>query len=189
MRHHSGIFLSFLSHNSAAILLKKRQKPAQKHVSNILRKNFKQLLNLRPKNENNQNIIIYNEVPTPQIADSGRDGAVSRDNPGQTELEQTIIRWNIDSEPQGARIYWRVVSNVPAEVKNTNELYLGPTPYEETRPFNILGLTYENSHNVQIEIKLTRRGYMDQIKRFNVRQAIDQQEISTFFELVPEETE
>ena len=30
---------------------------------------------------------------------------------------------------------------------------------------------------------------MDQIKRFNVRQAIDQQEISTFFELVPEETE
>ena len=146
-------------------------------------------LNLKPKNENNQNIIIYNEVPTPQIADSGRDGAVSRDNPGQTELEQTIIRWNIDSEPQGARIYWRVVSNVPAEVKNTNELYLGPTPYEETRPFNILGLTYENSHNVQIEIKLSRRGYMDQIKRFNVRQAIDQQEISTFFELVPEETE
>ena len=45
MRHHSGIFLPFLSHNSAAILLKKRQKPAQKHVSNILRKNFKQLLN------------------------------------------------------------------------------------------------------------------------------------------------
>ena len=44
MRHHSGIFLPFLSHNSAAILLKKRQKPAQKHVSNILRKNFKQLL-------------------------------------------------------------------------------------------------------------------------------------------------
>ena len=33
-----------LSHNSAAILLKKRQKPAQKRVSNILRKNFKQLL-------------------------------------------------------------------------------------------------------------------------------------------------
>ena len=47
MRHHSGIFLPFLSHNSAAILLKKRQKPAQKHVSNILRKNFKQLLKFK----------------------------------------------------------------------------------------------------------------------------------------------
>ena len=49
MRHHSGIFLPFLSHNSAAILLKKRQKPAQKHVSNILRKNFKQLLKIYNK--------------------------------------------------------------------------------------------------------------------------------------------
>ena len=39
-------FFPFLSHNSAAILLKKRQKPAQKHVSNILRKNFKQFLTI-----------------------------------------------------------------------------------------------------------------------------------------------
>ena len=128
-------------------------------------------------------------INDPTIMAGEADKMVSRDNPGATALEGTIIRWYFDSEPRGARIYWRVVSNVPAEVKNTNELYLGPTPYEETRPFNILGLTYENSHNVQIEIKLTRRGYMDQIKRFNVRQAIDQQEISTFFELVPEETE
>ena len=59
------------------------------------------------------------------------------------------------------------------------------TPYEETRAFNILGLTYENSTNVQIEIKLEKSGYETQVKRFNVRQAIDQQEISSFFELVP----
>ena len=117
------------------------------------------------------NVVIINEQ-------------VSRDNPGGTTLERTIIRWYFDSEPRGARVFWRVVSSVPDQVKNTNELYLGTTPYEETRSFNILGLTYENSRDVQIEIKLVRPGYIDQIKRFNVRQAIDQQEISSFFDLV-----
>ena len=113
---------------------------------------------------------------------------VSRDNPGQTALESTIIRWYFDSDPRGARIYWRVISSIPAIVKNTNELYLMTTPFEETRAFNILGLTYENSKDVQIEIKVSKKGYEDQIKRFNVRQAIDQQEISGFFELIPKET-
>jgi len=78
---------------------------------------------------------------------------------------------------------------VPAEVKNTNETYLMTTPYEETRSFNILGLTYENSRNVVIEVKISKRGYEDQVKRFNVRQAIDQQEISGFFDLVKQEEE
>lgn len=109
---------------------------------------------------------------------------VSRDNPGATSLEKTIIRWFFDSQPRGARIFWRVISSVPAQVKPTNELYLGTTPYEETRSFNILGLTYENSRDVQIEIKMTREGYMDMTKRFNVRAAIDQQEISSFFDMV-----
>lgn len=111
-------------------------------------------------------------------------GRVTRDNPGGTELERTIIRWYFDSEPRGARVFWRVVSSVPAEVKNTNESYLGTTPYEDTRSFNINGLTYENSRDVQIEIKIVRPGYVEQMKRFNVRQAIDQQEISSFFDLV-----
>lgn len=109
---------------------------------------------------------------------------VSRDNPGATSLEKTIIRWFFDSQPRGARIFWRVISSVPAQVKPTNELYLGTTPYEETRSFNILGLTYENSRDVQIEVKMTREGYIDMTKRFNVRAAIDQQEISSFFDMV-----
>lgn len=112
---------------------------------------------------------------------------VNRDTPGRTALEQTIIRWMIDSEPRGARVFWRVVSNCPAQVKNTNESYLGTTPYEDTRSFAIQGLTYENSRDVQIEIKITRAGYIDQVKRFNVRQAIDQMEISTFFDLIKRE--
>ncbi|MDE6647819.1 MAG: hypothetical protein K2K03_08370, partial [Prevotella sp.] len=111
---------------------------------------------------------------------------VTREKPGQTSLEKTIIRWFFDSEPQGARIMWRVISSVPNEVKNTNELYLGTTPYEGTRGFNIVGLTESNAQDVQIEIKVRRKGYMDQTKRFNVRQAIDQQEISAFFDMIKE---
>ena len=111
---------------------------------------------------------------------------VTRDTSGNTAMERTIIRWYFDSAPRGANIFWRVISSVPAEVKNTNELWLGSTPFEETRAFNIQGLTYENSRDVQIEIKVKRRGYVDQNKRFNVRQALDQQEISSFFDLIEE---
>lgn len=133
------------------------------------------------------NNSAYEKDPT--IVEGEANNMVSRDNPGGTALERTIIRWFFESEPRGARVFWRVVSSIPSIVKNTNELYLGTTPYEDTRSFNILGLTYENSRDVQIEIKLTRPGYMDQVKRFNVRQAIDQQEISSFFDLVKKDTE
>lgn len=112
---------------------------------------------------------------------------VDRHNAGTTAMEQAIIRWYFDSDPRGARIYWRVISSVPAEVKNTNETYLTTTPLEETRSFNIHGLTYDNSRDVTVEIKVSKRGYEDQVKRFNVRQALDQQEISGFFELVEKE--
>ncbi len=128
-----------------------------------------------------------NYVEDPTIMAGEADNMVSRDAPGQTALERTIIRWYFDSDPRGARIYWRVVSSIPHIVKNTNETYLMTTPFEETRSFNILGLTYENSRDVQIEIKLSKKGYEDQVKRFNVRQAIDQQEISGFFEMVAKE--
>ncbi len=121
--------------------------------------------------------------PQPQTQPTGQ--VVNRNTPGTTDMEKAIIRWYIDSEPRGARISWRVISNVPAEVKNTNETYLTTTPLEETRSLNILGLTYENSNNVTIEVKIEKRGYETQVKRYNVRMALDQQEISSFFELVP----
>ena len=123
----------------------------------------------------------------PTVPKGGEKERVSRNNPGETSLERTIIRWYFESQPQGARIFWRVISSNPAEVKNTNELWLGNTPFEETRSFNIQGLTYENSRDVQIEIKVRRQGYLDQTKRFNVRQAIDQQEISSFFDMIKAE--
>ncbi|MDE7412254.1 MAG: hypothetical protein K2N05_00485 [Muribaculaceae bacterium] len=116
-----------------------------------------------------------------------KEERVSRENAGETQMEKSVIRWFFDSDPRGARIFWRVISGVPSEVKNTNETYLTSTPYEETRGFNIPGLTYANSNDVTIEIKVTKKGYMDQVKRYNVRQALDQQEISGFFELVPKD--
>lgn len=126
-------------------------------------------------------------IPVQNTENIEKTETLSRDNPGETTLERAIIRLYFESEPQGARIFWRIVSSCPDEVKNTNELWLGTTPFEETRSFNILGLTYENSRDVQIEIKVRRNGYYDQTKRFNVRQAIDQQEISSFFDMIPKE--
>ncbi len=128
---------------------------------------------------------VYEQDPSIPRGEARK--VVNRDNPGSTALERTVLRWYFESQPQGARIFWRVISSCPAQVKNTNELWLGNTPFEETRSFNIQGLTYENSRDVQIEIKVRRNGYLDQTKRFNVRQAIDQQEISSFFDMIKAE--
>ena len=105
---------------------------------------------------------------------------------GDTALEHTIIRWFVDSSPKGADVQWRVVSSTP-DVKNTNQTYLGSTPYESTESFDIKGLTFNNSGDVQIEISCEKAGYITQKKRFNLRQAIEQKEISTKFNLVAEE--
>lgn len=105
---------------------------------------------------------------------------------GNTSLESTVIRWYLDSAPKGADISLRIVSSTP-EVKNTNQNYVGSTPYETTETFDIVGLTYNNSGNVQIEVTCEKAGYITQKKRFNLRQAIDQKEISTKFNLIKEE--
>lgn len=123
----------------------------------------------------------------PTIPAGNAQARVSRDEAGKTAMEQSIIRWYFDSDPRGARVFYRVISGAPAEVKNTNENFLTNTPYEETKGFGIPGLTYENARNVTIEIKIRKKGYEDQVKRYNVRQALDQQEISGFFELVPKD--
>ena len=105
---------------------------------------------------------------------------------GNTALENTIIRWYIESSPRGADVSTRVVSST-SEVKNTNQNYVGSTPYETTESFDIKGLTFNNSGDVQIEITCEKAGYITQKKRFNLRQAIEQKEISTKFNLVKDE--
>jgi len=105
---------------------------------------------------------------------------------GNTALEHTIIRWYIVSSPAGADVSWRVVSSTP-DVKNTNASYVGTTPYEATESFDIRGLDFENSGNVQIEVTVEKPGYLAQRRRFNLRQAIEQREISAKFNLVKDE--
>lgn len=127
---------------------------------------------------------IVSYLKTPKRAEQQPLAQVKGD--GNTALEKTIIRWNVESRPAGADVYWRVVSSTP-DVKNTNSAFLGSTPYESTESFDIKGLSYENSGNVQIEIKCEKPGYIPQTRRFNLNQVIDQKEISTKFNLVKDE--
>lgn len=132
----------------------------------------------------NQDFIDVTLMPLEKSEETAFVEVVNPEEPGLSNMEKTIIRWFFDSDPRGARIFYRVISSVPNEVKNTNETYMTTTPLEETRSFNIPGLTYDNAKDVTIEIKVTKKGFEDQVKRFNIRQALDQQEISSFFELV-----
>lgn len=105
---------------------------------------------------------------------------------GNTALEQTIVRWDVQSRPQGADVFWRVVSKTP-EVKSTNNKYLQTTPYEATKALDIRGLTYQTSGNVRIILRCEKEGYLPQEKEYDVRMVLDQEEISAFFRLVKDE--
>lgn len=105
---------------------------------------------------------------------------------GNTALESTIVRWDVQSRPAGADVFWRVVSKTPS-VKSTNNKYLQTTPYEATKSLDIRGLSYENSGDVRVILRCEKDGYYPQEKEFNVRMIIDQEEISAFFKLVKEE--
>ena len=96
------------------------------------------------------------------------------------------VHWSINSRPQGADIYWRVISKTP-EVKNQNSKYLETTPYEGTETLNIPGLTRANAGNVQIEIKVEKNGYYTQTKKFNLASLMDEGDVSIMFKLVAEE--
>ena len=105
---------------------------------------------------------------------------------GNTALEHLVIHWNVNSRPQGADVEWRVISKTP-EVKNQNYKYLETTPYEGTETLDIKGLTYNNSGLVQIEIKVSKKGYYTQTRKYDVRSLIDDNDVSYMFKLVPEE--
>lgn len=104
----------------------------------------------------------------------------------QPKNQPAPIHWNIDSRPQGADIYWRVVSSTP-EVKSQNFKYLGTAPYEATEQLNISGLTIENAGDVQIVVKCEKEGYYAQTKRFALSSILEEKELSIFFKLVKEE--
>lgn len=127
---------------------------------------------------------IADALTTHKRADQEGQRQVKGD--GDTALEHTIIRWFIDSSPKGADVSWRVISSTP-DVKNTNSTYVGTTPYETTESFDIRGMKFENSGNIQIEITCERPGYLPQKRRFNLRQVLEQKEISAKFNLIKED--
>ena len=104
----------------------------------------------------------------------------------QPKNQPAPIHWSIDSRPQGADIYWRVVSSTP-EVKSQNFKYLEVTPYETIENLSITGLTIENASDVQIVVKCEKDGYYSQSKRFAVSSLLEEKELNIFFKLVKEE--
>lgn len=119
--------------------------------------------------------FLHNENPSKQVTGDGT-----------TALEKNVIRWYVTSQPKGADVHWRVISSTP-DVKNTNRNYLGTTPFESTETLDIKGLKMNNLGNVQIEVMCEKAGYLEQTKRFNLEQVVDQKEISTKFNLVKED--
>lgn len=115
-----------------------------------------------------------------------QEGNKKVEGEGNTALEHLVIHWNVNSRPQGADVEWRVISKTP-EVKNQNYKYLETTPYEGTETLDIKGLTYNNSGLVQIEIKVSKKGYNTQTRKYDVRSLIDDNDVSYMFRLVPED--
>lgn len=105
---------------------------------------------------------------------------------GNTALEHVVIHWNVNSRPQGADVFWRVISKTP-DVKNQNFKYLETTPYEGSETLDIKGLTYNNAGLVQIEVKCEKTGYYSQTKKYDVLSLIDDNDVSYLFRLVKEE--
>ena len=105
---------------------------------------------------------------------------------GNTALEHLTIHWAINTRPQGADCFWRVKSSTP-DVKNQNEKYLAPSPYESTETYDIKGLSRDTAGDVQIEIRCTKAGYMEQKKVFNALSILDEKEISILMQLVKDE--
>ena len=118
--------------------------------------------------------------------DPRKEGNKKVEGEGNTALEHLVLHWNINSRPQGADVEWRVISKTP-EVKNQNYKYLEATPYEGSEALDIKGLTFNNSSLVQIEIKVSKKGYYSQTKKYDIRSLIDDNDVSGMFRLVPEE--
>jgi TM2 domain-containing membrane protein YozV len=154
-------------------------------------KNFAEITNMNQFALTQQG--YYPPVPQQEVKKTTNRKQLAKEEPrkevegyGNTALENTIVRWDVQSRPAGADVFWRVVSKTP-EVKSTNNKYLQTTPYEATKSLDIRGLSYENSGDVRIILRCEKEGYYPQEKEFNVRMIIDQEEISAFFRLVKEE--
>lgn len=100
-------------------------------------------------------------------------------------IDSDQIKWNIQSDPEGAHVFWRIFSSTTA-VKNTERKYVGDTPIKEARPFKIDGLNKLTAEDVLIEIEIHRRGYQSIKQHLNCKTILEEKEIALMFELVSE---
>lgn len=105
---------------------------------------------------------------------------------GNTALENLIVHWEINSRPQGADVEWRIVATGD-DVKLQNWKYLGTTQYEGTKALDIAGLSFNNSGTVRVQIRVSKPGYLPQIRDYDIRSVIDEKEVSGFIQLVKED--
>lgn len=105
---------------------------------------------------------------------------------GNTALEHLIVHWEINSRPQGADVEWRIVATGD-DVKLQNWKYLGTTQYEGTKALDTAGLSFNNSGTVRVQIRVSKPGYLPQIRDYDIRSVIDEKEVSGFIQLVKEE--
>lgn len=106
---------------------------------------------------------------------------------GNTALEHLTVHYRITSDPEGARVDYRIVSAKPEEgVKNGVSEYLSTTPIRDiTRTLNVKGLTYNNSGNVSIEFTCVKKGYHEQRTEINMLSLIESNyDIKLHFDLV-----
>ena len=120
-----------------------------------------------------------------RASDPSKEGNKKVAGEGNTALEHLIVHWEVDSRPHGAIVEWRVVSSTN-EVKNQNWKSLGTTPYEGTKAIDIQGLTYNNSGNVRVQIRVSKMGYEPQIRDYDMRSIIDEKEVSGIIPLYKE---
>lgn len=139
-----------------------------------------------PAPQQSQDDQSYGQQASNRPAQQGSYSGYSTPQYVQPKSQPISLHWNIDSRPQGADIFWRVVSSSP-DVKSQNFKYLEATPYEATEPLNITGLTQDNASEVQIVVKCEKDGYYSQSKRFSVSSLLGEKELSVFFKLVKEE--
>lgn len=103
-----------------------------------------------------------------------------------TTGDEFIMRCNIDSDPEEARVFWRIISQ-DSKVMSTEQQYLGKTPYKEQKSFRISGLTSVNAKKINIELIVKKKGYYDTTKVYSLAELLGIMEINGFFEMETKE--
>lgn len=120
--------------------------------------------------------------PTQTVTHAEQQNSVNTSQNAVTISDELILQCNIDSEPEDARIFWRIISQ-NNNIRSTELQYLGKTPYRDKKAFRITGLSKETAKDVKFELVVRKNGYYDETKLFSLSELLNIMEINGFFEL------